>query len=102
MGFLERMRDILRQERVHADAKDDAGPECREVAAKTAPTTAALLPVPGSWIEWQSPLFTVMTGEVIDATGTEILVWHPKVQGLSHISVGWVTRTLSEPKRIVR
>jgi len=98
MSFLETMREILKQATVVTNqAQSDARPEYPEVSDDPPPTHARL-PAPGTWIEWQSPLFPSMIGEVIEATESDILVWHPKAEDLRNISVDWVTRTLTGPE----
>ena len=67
-------------------------------------TTAMAIPtpVPGSWIEWNSPMFGLLVGEVIEATASTITVWHPLAEKLITIPSAWVTRILPESKGNVR
>ena len=84
-------------------ATDAPGLE-RPVEDQPDPTTTTVTAhslglAPGCWIEWDSPLFGLLTGQVLDSDGTHILVWHAKAEGLRNIPVNWVTRTLTGPKR---
>ena len=104
MGFLETVRDILRREGMNGRANDAPGRDRHvdgqpDPITSTTPTTPRHGPAPGCWIEWESPLFGLLTGQVLDADDTHILVWHQKAEGLINIPVNWVIRTLTDSKR---
>ena len=63
-------------------------------------TTATAIPppAPGSWIEWDSPMFGLLVGEVIEATASTITVWHPLAEKLITIPAAWVMRIVPEGK----
>jgi hypothetical protein len=101
MNFVETVREILRREGMLGTTKgagDHEGPRERQPSVPTATTSRPIF-APGCWIEWDSPLFGLLTGQVLDADDTHILVWHKKAEGLRNIPVNWVTRTLTDPKR---
>ncbi len=51
----------------------------------------------GMWIEWDSPPFGLLMGEVIEATPLAVTVWHPVAEKLITIPAVWVTRLLPTP-----
>jgi hypothetical protein len=46
----------------------------------------------GVYIEWNSPLLGLIQGEVLNATSSEVIVWHPRLDGVATIERAWVTR----------
>jgi hypothetical protein len=100
MSFLETMREILKSEGLatdepisHAVAKDPTA--LTEVKL----TTAAPSFPQGSWIEWNSPGFGLLIGEVVGTTASAVTVWHPHAETLIPIPATWVTRILPEDSR---
>jgi hypothetical protein len=104
MNFVETVRAILRREGMTGVVVRANGPEPPldgqpDLPPYMSPESPKLRPVPGCWIEWKSPLFGLLTGQVLDADQAHIMVWHPKADGLRNIPVNWVTRTLTAPKK---
>jgi hypothetical protein len=95
MNFLESMREILKKEGLlTATAKaygilDGTFVPDRVPCAKSTSNSPS-----GTKIEWDSPLFGLLVGEVVEATASTVILWHPLTEKLVTIPSCWVTRTL--------
>jgi hypothetical protein len=97
MTFIEMMREILKSDKWASGLH--GAPENTMLSPDASPAVEDVPPLkllPGMRVEWKSPLFGTLTGEVLDADEAHILVWHPKAEALRNIPVKWVTRIQPE------
>ena len=88
MTFIEMMREILKSDKWTGGVGDAVQNTMSSDASSAAGAVSPLRLLPGMCIEWKSPLFGTLTGEVLEANEANILLWHPKVEALRHISRG--------------
>jgi hypothetical protein len=97
MNFLDRMREILQNEKLDTGTAQvhpivDGG----FASGRIDLGTDSLVPSSGSRIEWESPLFGHLVGEVIETNSSTITAWHPLTDKLVTIPLEWIKRISSE------
>jgi hypothetical protein len=93
MNFLRTMRAILDKEKRERAKRVSCAPGPSHLTDALPHLTA------GVCIEWNSPLLGLIQGEVLNATFSDVVVWHPRLDGVATIERAWVTRiVLPSPK----
>jgi len=78
---------------------EQAGPKVRPLRESESPTIATGQSVPqhGQWIEFDSPLFGLCTGQVVLADGDMVIIqYHSILHDERCIKLDWVTQILNE------